>query len=145
MALAVDGDGSSFIVDQNSRRNLPKVKPLYVRMVIAAIEAQGTWTNGTDGDLETPLIDNKDCAYVILMENRSWWNRTTYNQGNHKLENQFRVIFINTCRLYNPVCSLGQELEVPVYKFVKEALIRRFGEDWYLELEKVAEELKNKI
>jgi hypothetical protein len=31
---------------------------------------------------------------------------------------------------------LGQELEVPVYKFVKEALVRRFGEDWYLELEK---------
>ena len=31
----------------------------------------------------------------------------------------------------------------PVYKFVKEALIRRFGEDWYLELEKVAHELKN--
>jgi len=29
-----------------------------------------------------------------------------------------------------------------VYKFVKEALIRRFGEDWYAELEKVAEELK---
>jgi hypothetical protein len=34
------------------------------------------------------------------------------------------------------VCSLGQELEVPVYKSVKEALVRRFGEDWYLELEK---------
>jgi hypothetical protein len=31
-------------------------------------------------------------------------------------------------------CSLGQELEVPVYKFVKEALVRRFGEDWYAEL-----------
>jgi hypothetical protein len=40
-------------------------------------------------------------------------------------------------------CSLGKELEVPVYKFVKEALIRRFGEDWYLELEKGAEEHKN--
>jgi hypothetical protein len=45
----------------------------------------------------------------------------------------------------DPACSLGPELEVPVYKFVKEALIRRFGEDWYLELEKVAEELKIKF
>jgi hypothetical protein len=43
----------------------------------------------------------------------------------------------------DPACSLGQELEVPVYKFVKEALIRRFGEDWYLELDKVAQDLKN--
>ena len=34
---------------------------------------------------------------------------------------------------------LGQELQVPVYKFVKDALIRKFGEDWYMELEKVAQ------
>jgi hypothetical protein len=33
-------------------------------------------------------------------------------------------------------------MDPEVYKFVKEALIRRFGEDWYLELEKVAEEIK---
>ena len=39
-------------------------------------------------------------------------------------------------------CTLGKELEVPVYKFVKEALIRRFGHEWYDELEKVAAELK---
>jgi hypothetical protein len=45
----------------------------------------------------------------------------------------------------DPACSLGQELEVPVYKFVKEALIRRFGEDWYLELDKVAQDLKKII
>ena len=32
----------------------------------------------------------------------------------------------------------------PAYKFVKQALIRKFGEDWYAELEKVAEGLKNK-
>jgi hypothetical protein len=38
---------------------------------------------------------------------------------------------------------LGKELQVPIYKFVKEALIRKFGEDWYMELEKVAEDLKN--
>ena len=36
-------------------------------------------------------------------------------------------------------CSLGKELQVPVYKFVKQALVRKFGEDWYAELEKVAE------
>jgi hypothetical protein len=32
----------------------PKVKPFLRKEGIAAIEAQGTWTNGTDGDLETP-------------------------------------------------------------------------------------------
>ena len=36
----------------------------------------------------------------------------------------------------------GQELDLPVYKFLKNPLIRRFGEDWYQELCDVAEELK---
>ena len=40
-------------------------------------------------------------------------------------------------------CSLGKELGVPVYKFVKQALVRKFGKDWYSELEKVAEERNN--
>jgi len=33
---------------------------------------------------------------------------------------------------------LGKELQVPVYKFVKQALVRKFGQNWYDELEKVA-------
>ncbi|MFT7250322.1 MAG: hypothetical protein ACI9FW_000031, partial [Flavobacterium sp.] len=39
-------------------------------------------------------------------------------------------------------CSLGKELDVPVYKFLKEALIRKFGQQWYNDLEKVAAEMK---
>ena len=39
-------------------------------------------------------------------------------------------------------CILGKELKVPVYKFVKEALIRKFGKDWYLELELAAKDFK---
>jgi hypothetical protein len=38
----------------------------------------------------------------------------------------------------DPACRLGATLEVPVYKFVREALIRKFGEAWYEELEEVA-------
>jgi len=37
---------------------------------------------------------------------------------------------------------LGQKENIPVYKFLKEPLIRKFGEDWYAELELVAEEMK---
>ena len=37
----------------------------------------------------------------------------------------------------------GKKENLPIYKFLKEPLIRRFGEDWYAELELVAEELAN--
>ena len=36
----------------------------------------------------------------------------------------------------------GKELQTPIYKFVKEALIKKFGEDWYLEIEKTAKYLQ---
>ena len=39
---------------------------------------------------------------------------------------------------------LGQKENLPVYKFLKEPLIRKFGEDWYKEMEIAAEELKNR-
>jgi hypothetical protein len=36
----------------------------------------------------------------------------------------------------------GRELDLPVYQFLKDPLIKRFGEEWYQELENVVEELK---
>ena len=37
----------------------------------------------------------------------------------------------------------GRELQLPVYKFLREPVIRRFGEEWYKALEAAAEELQN--
>ncbi|MBL7922953.1 MAG: DUF3109 family protein [Bacteroidia bacterium] len=42
------------------------------------------------------------------------------------------------CESCSAACSLGKALKVPVYKFLKDALIRKYGEDWYKELEVVA-------
>ena len=41
-------------------------------------------------------------------------------------------------------CTLGNEKKIPVYKFVKEAIIRKKGQDFYEELEAAAEYLKQK-
>jgi len=35
-------------------------------------------------------------------------------------------------------CTLGKELKVPVYVFLKDAIIRKFGEEFYEVLDKVA-------
>jgi len=40
--------------------------------------------------------------------------------------------------LCNPACALGKKLKVPVYEFLKEPLIRKFGEEFYNTLEKVS-------
>ena len=40
-------------------------------------------------------------------------------------------------------CTKGKNLQVPVYKFLKEPLIRRYGEKFYKELEEVGEAWKS--
>ena len=55
---------------------------------------------------------------------------------------EFSAVNYDKWEICDDACSLGKELQVPVYKFVKEALIRKFGEDWYAELEKVAKTMQ---
>lgn len=160
-ACCVDGDAGAPLSKEETQileHIYPKVKPFLRPEGIAAIEAQGPWRIGTDKDYETPLIDEKDCAYVIFDGKTALCGiEQAYNQGvvswkkpvschlypiRVKDFTEFAAVNYDRWEICDDACSLGKELEVPVYKFVKEALIRRFGEDWYAELEKVAEELK---
>lgn len=160
-ACCVDGDAGAPLIEEETKileEIYPLVKPFLRPEGIAAIEAQGTWVVGTDGELETPLIDNKDCAYVIFDGKTALCGiEQAYNQGivqwkkpvschlypiRIKDYSEFAAVNYDRWEICDPACSLGKELEVPVYKFVKEALVRRFGIDWYTELEKIAEGLK---
>ncbi|MEZ4874867.1 MAG: DUF3109 family protein [Flavobacteriaceae bacterium] len=137
----------------------PKVKSFLRPEGIVAIEKQGTHIVSDFDELETPLVEGKECAYVTF---------TPQGVASCGIENAFNAGVISfrkpiSCHLYpvrvqqysefaavnyhkwpicNDACTLGKELKVPVYKFVKEALIRKFGEHWYAELEKVANQLK---
>ena len=160
-SCCIDGDaGAPLSLEETQilESIYPKVKSFLRKEGIAAIEAQGTWIKGVDGDLETPLIDGKDCAYVMFDGKTALCGiEQAYNQGiidwkkpischlypvRVKDFTEFTAVNYDKWDICDPACSLGQELEVPVYKFVKEALVRKFGEDWYAELEKVAEDMK---
>lgn len=162
-ACCVDGDaGAPLTADETKilEQIYPKIKPFLRKEGIAAIEQAGTWVTGSEQDLETPLIDNKDCAYVIFDGKTALCGiEQAYNQGiidfkkpvschlypiRVKDFTDFAAVNYDKWDICDPACALGAELEVPVYKFVKESLIRRFGIDWYLELEKVAKDLENK-
>jgi Protein of unknown function (DUF3109) len=43
-------------------------------------------------------------------------------------------------KLCNPACALGKKLKVPTYEFLKEPIIRKYGEDFYKALDKAAKE-----
>jgi len=117
-----------------------------------AIEAQGTWVIDRDGDKGTPTIGNNGaCAYSITDE------RGVLKCGIEQANRDGKIDFKKpvSCHLYpiritkyddfdalnydrwhicDAACVLGNKLGVPIYKFLKEALIRKYGEDWYAEL-----------
>lgn len=158
-ACCIDGDaGAPLELEETQIMQdiYPKVKPFMRQAGIDAVEAQGAFITTDEGEFETPLINGADCAYVMF-DNKGTALcaiEEAHNQGEidwkkpvscHlypirvKDYSEFSAINYHKWEICDDACTLGKELQVPVYKFVKQALIRKFGEDWYMELEKVAE------
>ncbi len=134
------------------------VKPYLRQEGIDSIEKQGTWVKGDWGDdLETPLIDGKECAYLVFDDNNmalcgiekayrdgkvSWRKPVSCYLYPIRIKNFGEMSALNYDRwdICDDACTLGRELKVPIYKFLKDPLIERFGKHWYEELEIVAEE-----
>lgn len=138
-----------------------KVKPYLRPEGVTSIEQQGKWVIGEDGDYETPLINGSECAYVIFDGKTALCGiEHAYNNGDISWKKpischlyplrikeyaEFSAVNYHKWYICDDACSLGKELEVPVYKFLKQPLIRKFGEDWYNELDKIAEEYKKQL
>lgn len=140
----------------------PKIKSFISDKGITAIENQGTYTQTKNGELETPLIDNKACAYVSYDNNGiagcaiekaynakviDWKKPISCHLYPIRVKeySEFSAVNYHSWNICNEACTLGKELKVPVYKFVKEALIRKFGEKWYTELEEAAKKINTNL
>ncbi len=162
-ACCVNGDAGAPL-EKEELETLQEILPIlksYLRKEgLQAIEEQGTYTTNEFGEHETTLIDGADCAYVIYDDKNValCGIEEAYNQGEISFKkpvschlypirikqySEFAAVNYDKWEICDDACSLGKELRVPVYKFVKQALVRKFGEDWYAELEKVAEERNN--
>ena len=160
-ACCVDGDAGAPLTAEETKileEIYPHVKPLLRKEGIEVIEQQGTWVTGSDNEPETPLIEGKECAYVIFDGKTALCGiEQAYNQGlvdwkkpvschlypvRIKEFAEFSAVNYHQWHICSPACELGKSLQVPVYTFVKEALIRKFGETWYSQLEKTAQEYK---
>ena len=133
----------------------PKVKPFLRNEGRSVIEKQGTSITNEDGEYETPLINGEDCAYVVFDEKKVAMCaiEEAYNQGEVTFKkpvschlypvrikdySEFSAVNYHQWQVCDDACTLGKQMQVPVYKFVKQALIRKFGEKWYMELEEFA-------
>lgn len=55
----------------------------------------------------------------------------------------YEALNYHAWEICSPALTLGEELGVPMYQFLKEPLITRYGRDWFIELEKIYEAWKD--
>jgi len=154
-ACCVEGEMGAPLED-NERHILEDiyedVKPFLTEEGIEAIEKNGKYVLDEDNEFSTTLIErNTACAYVTYDEKgiTKCGIEKAFEAG--KIDYQkpischlypiritkyasFDAVNYDEWEICSPACSLGKELKVPVYKFLKTPLIRKYGTEWYDEL-----------
>jgi hypothetical protein len=142
--------------EQNILQDIyPSIKSYLTRAGIDAIETQGVAIVDDENELSTTLIDGGPCAYINYTENGTAycgiekanldgvidWKKPIschlYPIRIKKLPD-YDALNYDKWDICSDACVLGEELKVPVYRFLKDALIRKYGEDFYVKLEDMA-------
>ncbi len=128
----------------------------------AVIEKQGTYTYYEDAeDFGTPLINGGACVYMTRDENgvAQCGIEVAYHAGKTdfkkpischlypiritpRSEYQFEMVNYERWEICAAACELGRQHQMPVYLFLKDALIRKYGENFFEALDAAATELK---
>ena len=129
------------------------------------VEKQGVAYNDPSGERVISIVNDKDCVFARTDHN-GWCYcviERLFNRSPELTKNFKKPI---SCHLYpvrltqigervgveyhrwdicHPARQLGRKLHMPLYRFLREPLIRRFGEDWYNELCLTADEWKKQM
>ncbi len=135
---------------------LDKVKPYMVKKGIKAIEKHGAYVVDGDGDYTTTLVGpGAECAFVFFDENKiakcaieqafydgkiDWKKPISCHLYPVRItkHKDYDAVNYDKWDVCKPACTCGAKLDVPVYKFLKEPLIRKYGKEWFKQLEKSA-------
>lgn len=137
---------------------LEKITPYLKPEGIKSIQKQGVAVIDTDGDIVTPLIDGKECAYCIEKNGislcaieRAWMDKKvdfrkpiSCHLYPIRVKNYTTFIGLNYDQwdVCEPARKLGLKQNLPVYKCLKDAITRAYGEDFYLQIEEAAKLLE---
>lgn len=130
-------------------------KPYMTEAGIKAIEEQGFMVIDCDGDYTTPLVDEAECAYAYQENGITFCAiEKAWREGKCGFQKPIscHLYPIRVARFSNGTVGLnyhrwsvcrsavecGKKLGIPVYKALREPIIRSFGEAFYNQLEEAA-------
>ncbi len=163
-ACCVDGDAGAPLLDselQNIEEVYPIIKKYLTPEAMAEIELTGLYRKDEDFDWVTPDINGGVCVYGYTNEQGivKCAIEKAYNAGEVSWKKPI------SCHLFPirmgqkgmfeamnyepredlcaPACANGSALNVPVYQFLQEPIVRKYGQDFYNALDTIAQQ-KNK-
>ena len=149
----IDGDSGAPLEQEELKQlenNFEAIKKYLPKINLTEIEKQGFYIIDDDGDYVTPCVENMDCAYLIYENGISM---CAFEKAYLKKEIKFRKPI--SCHLYpiriteygdfdainydeRMICVsgriLGKNNNILLYQFLKDALIRKYGIEWYNKL-----------
>lgn len=126
----------------------------------SVIDRQGVAYTDEEGDLVTSIVRGKDCVFTCyspdgccycatekaFREGRTAWCKPIscylYPIREKRFSNGLVGLNYHRWNVCHAAVKKGRELGLPVYKFLKDPLIARFGAEWYAKLEQMADELR---
>lgn len=158
-ACCVEGDAGAPLENGETERieeNYAAIRSYMKPEGIEAVLQQGFSVLDREDDRVTPLIGGRECAYAIEENGCCWCAiEKAWSEG----KSTFRKPI--SCHLYPiriaryagfealnyhkwKICTAarvkGYQEGIPLYRFLKEPLIARYGEEWYAQLEYAAKE-----
>ena len=139
--------------------NLKGIRPFMSAAGLKLLDQEGFYEAAPGEELVTTTIDGKACVFAIQDDTQTW--KCAIELAHKAGQSDFLKPI--SCHLYpirieklknyeglnydqwdicSPACACGDRLEVPVFKFLKGPLVRKYGADWFDALEAVAAELK---
>jgi len=153
----IEGDSGAPVTDEEIailEKELDKILPFLPPQNKQVLKNNGVFYVDQEGDKVTTLVNNAECAFVLQEDGiLSCAIERAWNKGLVTIPKPISChLYPIRCRQYrdfeginydawhickDAVCK-GKEEKVKVYQFLKSSLIRKYGENWYQELEQVA-------
>jgi hypothetical protein len=135
----------------------PLLRPYLSEVSIRNIEAQGTSVIDIEQDTVTPLNDGMECSYVTFIDGIAFCAiEKAYLQGvisfrkpvscylypvRIKKYSRFDAVNYDRWDVCHDAVHLGEKLNMPVYQYVKDPLVQKYGPEWFNLLEVAARNL----
>jgi len=160
-----DGDSGAPLANEELkllRDSIDSIKPYITPEGLKLLESAGLYRYDQEFGWVTPTIGGRMCAYgfrdkegiikcgieqAYLDKKISWKKPISCHLfpvkiTRSKRQDQEYVNYEPRKDLCKAACKLGRQLKVPVYIFLKESLIRKYGNDFYTALAAAADHIK---